>query len=424
MNRSVVVMCVLSIIALLGCSSEQESARVVITVRSDLSVPEELDRVTLEADGQSYEGSAEADLRVRPLPRAITLLHESGPLGPVRVRVRGFRGQQLVVSKELAVWFVPRREAEVEVMLQRDCVSVACEAGETCELGACVPIRDEDPGLDAGADAGDPSDGGDRDAGERDAGGPDASASDAKVASDANTPDAAGKTDASSDGGRGDANDAATDAGGAGDSGSDAGDAGTVPPGPGSRPVCTINRPVQNDLVQTNVSVTFRGGCTDPETGVVTSGLAWSSQLDGLLASGAETTGAFRSEGVHRLSLCAPDPREASLVGCGSIELEATATPQPSARILSVVQGDSSNPPYRTGPPIVLTGSGTGASVTLSWHDSLQGPLGTGGTATLRDPAAGAHTVTLTVRDRDGNEGIATTSFIVLERIRANDPAP
>jgi len=390
-----------------SCASELGAPRIILVVDSDLAVPLELDRVTVEVEGQTSDRPAEADLRTQGLPRTVTLAHTAGPLGPVRVTVRGWLGPTALLSKQLALYFRTNAEQRVLVALSRDCLSVVCAADQTCERGRCevVPLDPADRDAAVAADGGPApdgdagaSDGGPRDAGPvpaRDAGGPGAVDGSVNLPRDAGT---------------------ATDAGvvvPAPDTGVP-----VMPPNPGSRPVCTIERPVQNDMVQTNTPLMLRGTCTDAESGPVTAGLSWASNLDGMLATGGATTATLRSVGRHRLTLCAPDPRDATRVGCSNtVDVFTTDVAQPSALIVSISQSGSDIPPFVTGQAISLRGAGTGAGVTLTWSDSLQGDLGTGTMVNIQNPLPGQHTVTLTVRDRDGKTATRTASFMVRVRL-------
>jgi len=399
---------------LASCTAEPGAPRIVLQIESDLSVPAELDRVTVEVLGQTQQRAAEADLRSVGLPRTVTLEHASGPLGPVRVTVRGWLDQTAQLDRQLALYFRADAEERVLVTLGRDCLHVRCPAEQTCERGSCVPVAGGSSEVDASV-ASDAGPGPGADAG----GSADAAAGDAGPGSDAGDGSGGPPRDAGTAGDAGiiapvpdaAARDAAVADAGAADTGVP-----VVPPGPGARPACTIERPVQNDLVQIDVPLTLRGTCTDPETGPITAGLSWVSQPDGALGSGGALTVMLHSTGRHRLTLCAPDPRDVTVTGCANVEVVATDVAQPTALITAVSQSGSEAPPFVVGQPIQLRGAGTGAGVTLSWRDSLQGELGMGTTATLQMPLPGQHTVTLTVRDRDGKTATRTVEFTVRPR--------
>ncbi len=363
--------------ALLGCDSgSRGESTLSLTIQSDLSVPTELDLVTVSVTGMDTPNDPAADLLEHPLPRTLTLVHESGPLGPFPVKVYGYLGSDLVIREQLTVSFPESGNTDVTVNLERVCRNVACAPSSTCEQGKCVPIAGTDAGVDAAL--------------------PDSSVRDAGMAArDAELP----QDSAAQDGGAQDA--AIEDA--------------FVPPvedanvGPGRPPTCTITLPVPGDAYQIGVALPLQGSCSDPETGAL-GNVTWTSAADGALGSGASASGRFRSAGTQRVSLCATDPYDATLQGCASVDVQATTTPQPAALITSVTQ-NGLNPPFSTTSPVTLAGSGSGAGVTLSWSDDLQGALSS---ASLPMPLVGRHIVTLTVRDRNGAQSTATRSFTVI----------
>jgi hypothetical protein len=430
-----------------ACASELGDTALLLTVQSDLSVPDEVERITLE--GASFDSGRQpgADLRLKPLPRSIELVHETGPYGPLRLTVNAYRADKLVAQRTVDTFFVQGMQSYVQVTITRRCLEVFCAEGLTCDDGTCAPVPRLGTSVepDAGGDLSEPFDA--PDAGSRaDAAfdgstGPSSEAGvgnaeagstlrDAAAGSDATLAlGDAGTLDAGKDAAQGATEDAGVTLGGGGsDAGalSDAGtrlDAGTpkdaatpvvdsaVPPlGPGARPVCTISKPSEGTNLLLGTSFALQGSCTDAESGALTSGLVWTSQLDGLLGTGGTTVGNLRTAGAHTLRLCAPDPRDEKLIGCGSVQV--TAAPAPTARILSLRQGGEDGD---FGPllPIVMQGAGTGIDVTLRWTDSLQGAFGTGATVALPMPMPGKHVVTLEVTDGYGNKASATRSFTV-----------
>jgi hypothetical protein len=140
------------------------------------------------------------------------------------------------------------------------------------------------------------------------------------------------------------------------------------------------------------------------------------SQVEGALGPGGTLTVMLHMTGRQRLTLCASDPRDVMIMGCANVEVIATDVAQPTALITSVSQDGSEAPPFVVDQPIQLRGVGTGAGVTLSWSDSMQGDLGTGTMVTIEAPTAGQHTVTLTARDRDGKTATRTVEFTVRPR--------
>jgi hypothetical protein len=384
----------LSCLLAFACTSSGGDNALTLTIASDLMVPDELDRVTVSVEGQETSQDPAADLRAQGLPRTLTLVHHGGPLGPFAIKVYGWLGMELVIQRELSASFSASGDLSLTVMLDRRCRNVMCAPGQTCESGSCTPL---DPGieLDAGADAARPDAA--RDASTAgDALAEDAQRADVSMA-DANGEDA-GEVDARS------AEDAALDA-------PDASDA--APAGAGAPPVCTVALPVSGDSYQANLPVALRGTCSDPETGALST-VSWTSQRDGMLGSGPSVNAALASLGAQRITLCARDPHDPNLLGCASADVEVTLDAQPAVSIGMLTQGGSNMPPFSAAAPLSFSGVGSGAGVTLSWSDDVQGTLGSGATAQLAMPLVGRHTVTLTVQDRNGVQRAASRPYVVV----------
>lgn len=162
-------------LAFVGCGDERVT-EIVIEVRSDLRVPDELDAVVIEAMGPGGKmATSRADLTEPDgeLPRTLTLVHTGGDLGPVHARVEGMKGGALVVARALEMEFEPGASLRIVVHLSDACRDVRCGEGSTCEAGSCRPVQVRpcefegrscaDAGMDAGPDAADA--GGDADAG-------------------------------------------------------------------------------------------------------------------------------------------------------------------------------------------------------------------------------------------------------------------
>lgn len=401
-----------------ACESELGDTSILIVVDSDLQVPSEIDRITVDAAGMQ-EGMDEpsADLRERGLPRSIALTHAGGPYGPFEIVVSAYRENALVAQKTVRTSFLPGFHSRLAVNLARGCANVLCADALTCSAGMCVPVSETLPSArpeDSGAGDAAPAD--------------DAAAAkpmldggpllEAGAALDSGAKlDAGAKSDAGAnlDGGvakdAGTAQDARADSA-PGEAGADAGgDGSTAPQAAGAAPVCTITRPVNAATLLTNVTFPVQGSCTDAESGAL-SNVFWASSVDGPLTSGVSSSAVLRTTGAHNLLLCAPDPRDARVVGCATAHVNVTV--QPTARILTVRQGTNQSEPFETGKAITIQGTATGAGATLSWRDSLQGSLGSGSTVMLAAPVLGRHVITLDVTDQYGLTASATRTFLVL----------
>lgn len=138
---------VLAMSAVLGCSTPAE---VVLTVASDLAVPEELDAVRIEVtspDGATEVREARASDALT-LPVRLRVVHEGGAVGPIHVRVLGLLDGETMVEAQAVTAFVPGQMVSVWLSLSRMCLDVTCAQGETCTDGACAAIAPfEDAGM-------------------------------------------------------------------------------------------------------------------------------------------------------------------------------------------------------------------------------------------------------------------------------------
>jgi hypothetical protein len=364
-------LCAVTIALALGCSGELDApTQIQLTVDSDLDVPDQLDRVTIEVAGMVTDEAASADLLERGLPRRLTLVHEGGPLGPVRVTATGFLAGGQVVERVVETRFESGELVKLAIELQRACLAVTCPAGSSCADGDCRSIADGSP---VGTpDGGEPE----RDAGED-----------------------GGARDAGEDGGRPDA-------------GRDAGDSGSAD---NERPSCSIVEPLDSAAVTAGQSVRLTGRCDDPETGRIRAGFSWSSSIEGALCDRAMCDTAFATSGMQVIRLCAADPADPALQGCTSVRVNVSLPPPPTVSIDSVTQAGSSAQPFGTGPAIAFTASAEGQEVELVWRDTLVGQFAQGSAqATLTGPVVGRHVVTLIATDNVGQMRQASVTFVVL----------
>jgi hypothetical protein len=148
----------------LGCSSGL--TELIVVVDSDLAVPGELQRVTLEVTGPSGDKAlqdAAVDLATGgapTLPLTLSLTPGSGALEPVTVTAVG-TGLAGVVERTVVTGFVRGERRVVRLWLLRACLGVECTTGETCgDGGICVdatvppddlpPWTGTPPGIDGG----------------------------------------------------------------------------------------------------------------------------------------------------------------------------------------------------------------------------------------------------------------------------------
>jgi len=186
---------------------------------------------------------------------------------------------------------------------------------------------------------------------------------------------------------------------------------------PNDPPAVTITAPADGGSAQSGDNVTFTGTAVDPEDGALTgAALVWTSDLDGVIGTGASIARSDLSGCTHEIVLTATDSRGAS--GTDTISFTISGAPCPTITAPS----DQSSGAPRTeleGTSITFSGSAddvedgplTGPS--LVWTSNVDGEIGTGESFSRTTLSDGLHTVTLTATDSDGNEGQATVLVIV-----------
>jgi hypothetical protein len=359
-----------------GCSDGSSPlTAIAVTVTSDLSVPSEINRLTIDVTGVKMAKSAAVDLRQHPLPGSLTLVNDGQALGPITVTAAAWLGSRKVIEKAVHASFV------------RD---------QTTHL--LIGLNTRSPGT----------------------GGTDGGMAGVTGMAGAGVSGMGGTSGRGGTGGRGGAAGIGGRAGrgGAGGMGGAGGTAGGTGGGPQMNlpPSCRITRPTANQALTTMLAVSLQGTCTDPETGTLTSGLLWSSDLDGALGSTPTVSVPSLSIGTHMLTLCATDPVDSQLMYCASVTVIVSNPDPPTATIASVTQASSSTQPFVASMPISFIGTSSGQLVTLSWRDSFVGDFATNAFPTLDSPdvVVGRHRVVFTVIDNVGQPATDSRTFVVL----------
>jgi hypothetical protein len=168
-------------------------------------------------------------------------------------------------------------------------------------------------------------------------------------------------------------------------------------------PTAIIVRPQDGDSFTTNQHIRFEGRGEDPEDGVITNDtLRWVSDRNGFLGNGPTLDVNTLLPGPHQISLTVTDKNGLT---SPAVLIRITLTNSaPKATILS----PPDNSIFLEGETITLSGTGidpedgvlTGSS--LTWTSDRDGILGTGSELRNLALSSGQHTITLMVRDKDG----------------------
>jgi hypothetical protein len=186
---------------------------------------------------------------------------------------------------------------------------------------------------------------------------------------------------------------------------------GTTPPPPvNTAPTVSIASPT-GGTAAAGASIVFSGSAVDNEDGSLTARLAWTSSIDGPLATGSSFTRAL-SPGTHIITAAVTDNGGLSASRQVSLSVSAPNT-APVVSIASPTGGT-----VAAGTSIAFAGSATDSqdgslASRLAWTSSIDGPLGTGGSFT-KVLSAGAHVITASVTDSGGLTASRQVSISVL----------
>ena len=147
-------------------------------------------------------------------------------------------------------------------------------------------------------------------------------------------------------------------------------------------------------------AVTFAGTAVDAEDGNLSDGLAWTSDRDGALGTGASITRSDLSLGAHVITASATD--SGGRTGSDQIDLAVT-NKAPTVTITA----PPTNWRVAQGNPVTFAATATDpedgdVSANVIWTSSKDGQIGTGASITLSNLSKGRHRITASVTDGAG----------------------
>ena len=177
-----------------------------------------------------------------------------------------------------------------------------------------------------------------------------------------------------------------------------------------SGPSVSITAPTDGSLYQAGDSVSFAGSANDTEDGDLTSGLGWSSSIDGPIGSGGSFATTTLSAGIHTITASVTDSHSET----GSAAINITVNAPPAVSITAPASGHS----VVEGTSIGFTGTATDSedgdlAANLAWTSSLDGAIGSGGSFSTSTLSIGSHTITASVSDSDGSSNSQDITVIV-----------
>jgi hypothetical protein len=177
-----------------------------------------------------------------------------------------------------------------------------------------------------------------------------------------------------------------------------------------AEPIVTISSPVDGAGFTETDPVSFSGSAADAQDGDVTGSLAWASDLDGPIGTGAGFGLSTLSVGTHVITATATDSESNS--GSATLGITVSVNAPPTVGITSPQDGSSAV----ATDPVLFAGTATDAEdgdlgASLSWTSDLDGPIGSGPSFASSALSVGVHQITASVTD---THGASDSAFISL----------
>ena len=185
-------------------------------------------------------------------------------------------------------------------------------------------------------------------------------------------------------------------------------------PSTNTPPTVTITQPPNGSTFAAGTPIQFTGSASDTQDGNLTSGLVWTSNLDGQIGTGGTFTTSTLSVGTHTITAAVTDT--GGLTGSATRTVTVTGNTAPTVTISQPANGST----FLVGSPIQFTGSASDTqdgnlTSDLVWTSNLAGQIGTGGSFTSSSLGLGTHTITASVTDSKGLSGSATRTLTVTD---------
>ncbi len=182
-----------------------------------------------------------------------------------------------------------------------------------------------------------------------------------------------------------------------------------------SGPTVSIDTPLDGAIFTEGDNITFIGTADDAEDGNLSANIDWTSDLDGDLGSAATISSTSLSLGVHTITATIFDSEDLSdSTSIVITVVAAVSNTPPTVNIATPSDGTT----FIEGDNISFNGTASDTedgdlSVFINWLSSLNGDLGSGANISASNLSVGAHTITASVTDSDGNSDTDTRSITI-----------
>ncbi|MEM1086053.1 MAG: hypothetical protein AAGI48_18225, partial [Verrucomicrobiota bacterium] len=175
-----------------------------------------------------------------------------------------------------------------------------------------------------------------------------------------------------------------------------------------AKPVVVITSPADASTSNDGDSVTFTATATDAEEGSVAASLSWSSDVDGIIGTGATFNYAALTPGLHVITATATDSGSAE--GSDSVSIAVNARP-----VVDIVTPTDSAV-FDEGDVIAFEGTATDAeegdlTASLIWSSDVTGLIGFAGSFNFSSLPVGTHVITASATDGGSFEGTDTVTI-------------
>jgi len=169
-------------------------------------------------------------------------------------------------------------------------------------------------------------------------------------------------------------------------------------------PEVTITSPAASSLWLDTDDISFAATADDVEDGNLAAALAWSSDLDGAIGSGASFQLGSLSVGTHQITASVTD--SVGSLGSATLSITVHSAIFPNVSIASPADGSV----VVLGDPVSFAGSASDVqdgdlSASLAWSSDLDGPIGSGASFSTSSLSSGLHSISASALDGQGNPG-------------------
>lgn len=180
--------------------------------------------------------------------------------------------------------------------------------------------------------------------------------------------------------------------------------------GRNNAPAVTITSPANESVHLLGTAVTLNASVSDIEDGDVSASVVWTSDLDGIVGSGASVSAPL-SAGTHTVTATATDSKGLS----GSSSIAVVINAPPAVSITSPANGatlaQAASIDFAASATDPEDGARTGTAVV--WTSDLDGQIGTGAAFRSNALSVGTHAIEVTVTDSRGAMASASISITV-----------